>query len=184
MTLRHLKIFVAVCEEGGITRAAQALHLAQPAVSTTVAELEKYYGVALFDRIHQRLVLTKVGEELLPKAKSVLSEFADFDDAAKHRGHSPKLRIGASLTPGRTHLPRFMSLIKEKIPEVEPSFTVAEDSAVEAALEAGTLDLAFGEREPASDKLRAIPFAQEHLGDTCACCGKPADKMVYWGIAY
>ena len=71
MTLRHLKIFVAVCEEGGITRAAQALHLAQPAVSTTVAELEKYYGVALFDRIHQRLVLTKTGEELLPKAKKI-----------------------------------------------------------------------------------------------------------------
>ena len=29
-----------------------------------------------------------------------------------------------------------------------------------------------------------IPFAQEHLGDTCACCGKPADKMIYWGVAY
>lgn len=163
MTLRHLKIFVAVCEEGGITRAAQALHLAQPAVSTTVAELEKYYGVALFDRIHQRLVLTKTGEELLPKAKSVLSEFADFDDAARHRGRSPKLRVGASLTLGRTYLPRFLSEIKRNLPEVEPSFTVAEDSAVEAALESGALDIVLAERRPESDKLRPILFSEERL---------------------
>ena len=163
MTLRHLKIFVAVCEEGGITRAAQALHLAQPAVSTTVAELEKYYGVALFDRIHQRLVLTKTGEELLPKAKSVLSEFADFDDTARHRGRSPKLRVGASLTLGRTHLPRFMSMIKQHLPEVEPSFTVAEDGAVEAALESGVLDIVLAEREPESDKLRPILFSEDRL---------------------
>jgi LysR family cys regulon transcriptional activator len=128
-----------------------------------VAELEKYYGVALFDRIHQRLVLTKTGEELLPKAKSVLSEFADFDDTARHRGRSPKLRVGASLTLGRTHLPRFLSEIKKNLPEVEPSFTVAEDGAVEAALESGALDIVLAERRPESDKLRPILFSEERL---------------------
>ena len=42
MTLRHLKVFVAVCENGSVTKAADALHMVQPAVSTTIAELEKY----------------------------------------------------------------------------------------------------------------------------------------------
>ena len=48
MTLRHLKIFVAVCEYGSITHAAEHLFLAQPAVSVAISELEKYYGVPLF----------------------------------------------------------------------------------------------------------------------------------------
>ena len=52
MTLRHIRIFLAVCENGNnTTRAARALYLAQPAVSRAVAELEEYYGVRLFDRI-------------------------------------------------------------------------------------------------------------------------------------
>jgi prolyl-tRNA synthetase len=39
-------------------------------------------------------------------------------------------------------------------------------------------------KEVAGMSSRCIPFAQEHLGDTCACCGKKADKMIYWGVAY
>ena len=44
MTIRHLKIFICVCECGGITKAAEAMHMAQPTVSTTISELEKYYN--------------------------------------------------------------------------------------------------------------------------------------------
>ena len=43
-------------------------------------------------------------------------------------------------------------------------------------------ELAMKERSGMSS--RCIPFDQEHLGDSCACCGKPATKMVYWGVAY
>ena len=39
-------------------------------------------------------------------------------------------------------------------------------------------------KEVAGMSSRCIPFRQEHLGDTCACCGKPASKMIYWGVAY
>ena len=45
MTIRHLKIFIAVCENGSITKAAEILHIAQPAVSFTISEIEKYYKV-------------------------------------------------------------------------------------------------------------------------------------------
>ena len=48
----------------------------------------------------------------------------------------------------------------------------------------GELDCELKMKEVAGMSSRCIPFAQEHLGDTCACCGKPADKMIYWGIAY
>ncbi|MBQ7801698.1 MAG: proline--tRNA ligase [Oscillospiraceae bacterium] len=48
----------------------------------------------------------------------------------------------------------------------------------------GELECELAMKEKAGMSSRCIPFAQEHLGDTCACCGKPASKMIYWGIAY
>ena len=48
----------------------------------------------------------------------------------------------------------------------------------------GELDCELAMKEKAGMSSRCIPFAQEHLGDTCACCGKPAKHMIYWGIAY
>ena len=74
MTVRHLRVFVTVCECGGITKAAELMHVAQPAVSQTIADIEKYYGVVLFDRINHKLVLTDGGKNLLLKAKEVLAE--------------------------------------------------------------------------------------------------------------
>ena len=59
MTLRHMIIFRAVCENGyNSTKAASALHMAQPAVSLAIKEIEQYYGVQLFDRIGRRLQIT------------------------------------------------------------------------------------------------------------------------------
>ena len=62
MTLRHLRIFVTVCDTGGVTAAARALYMAQPSVSLALQELEGYYGVPFFDRIARRLHLTQAGE--------------------------------------------------------------------------------------------------------------------------
>lgn len=65
MTLRHLTIFAAVVDAGGMNKAAKVLHLSQPSISQAVAELEQHYGVKLFERLSQRLYLTKDGELLL-----------------------------------------------------------------------------------------------------------------------
>ena len=54
MTLRHMKIFVAVFENSSITKAAKELHLAQPSVSFSIKELEDYYGQRFFERIGRR----------------------------------------------------------------------------------------------------------------------------------
>ena len=60
MTLRHIRIFLAVCDHDcNVTRAAQALYMAQPAVSAAIRELEEEYGVRLFDRISRRFPLRK-----------------------------------------------------------------------------------------------------------------------------
>ena len=95
MTIRHLKMFAAVCEYGGVTRAAEALHVAQPVVSTAVSELEKYYGIRLFERINQRLVITEQGGELLVKARDVISCFEDFEGLAREDSGKPRVRVGS-----------------------------------------------------------------------------------------
>ena len=69
MTIRHLKVFICVCKHGSMTKAAEELFIAQPAVSNTIAEIEKNYNVKLFERINKRLILTDEGKGLLIKAQ-------------------------------------------------------------------------------------------------------------------
>ena len=168
MTLRHLKVFVAVCENGGITRAAEALHMVQPAVSTTIAELEKYYKASLFDRINQRLVITELGKELLVKAKSILAQFEDFEETAMLGGQNPKLRIGSSLTLGKTILPSFLTRIKEKLPQLEPTFIIDKTAVIEAKLECGELDFGIVEGDIHSEHLKKLPLGEDRLIAVCS----------------
>lgn len=72
MTLRHLRIFIAVCDEHGMTRAAEKLHITQPSVTQAVRELEEHYGLLLFERLGRRLYLTAAGEELLHYARHIV----------------------------------------------------------------------------------------------------------------
>lgn len=168
MTLRHLKVFVAVCEHGGVTKAAEALHMVQPAVSTTVSELEKYYNAALFDRINQRLVLTELGKALLVKAKRILEEFDDFEETATLGGQNPRMRIGSSLTLGKTVLPKFLSRLKESLPMLNVRFTVDKTSVIEERLECGELDLGIVEGDIQSEHLKKLPFGEDRLVAVCS----------------
>src|SRR5437016_10062314 len=96
--LRHFRSFVGVADAGTVSRAAQRLHMSQPALSRQVADLERELGVRLFDRVGRRLVLTRHGEELLARGRRLLSEM----DAIQERAHSLAggsagvLRIAAS----------------------------------------------------------------------------------------
>ena len=73
MTLRHLRIFAAVCRCGSVTKAAAMLHIAQPSVSLAIRELEEYYQITLFDRISRKLYITEQGERLLKYATHITS---------------------------------------------------------------------------------------------------------------
>ena len=84
MTLRHLRIFVAVCTWGSITRAAEKLHMAQPSVSLAIRELEEYYQLQLFDRISRKLYLTDDGERFLKYASHITSLFDEMENSGKH----------------------------------------------------------------------------------------------------
>ena len=72
MDISALQAFLAVAEAGSFSRAAERIHLTQPAISKRIATLEKQLGTRLFDRIGRGIRLTEVGEALLTRARAVL----------------------------------------------------------------------------------------------------------------
>ena len=80
MTLRHLTIFNAVVDAGGMNKAAKILHLSQPNISQAIAELEQHFGVRLFERLSQRLYLTKEGELLLSFSRHILDSYKQMEE--------------------------------------------------------------------------------------------------------
>lgn len=167
MTLRHLSVFIAVCEYGTMTKAAEHLHIAQPAVSATVAELEKYYEVQLFSRINQRLVLTDAGKKLLLKAKAVVSAFDEFETLAEDGKEDPTVKIGATLTIGAILIPKILRAVYDRYPRLSPCVKISKASEIDEAILSGEIDFAFTEEETVSPSLVKSPFSRDRLVIVC-----------------
>jgi DNA-binding transcriptional LysR family regulator len=163
MTLRHLKVFVCVCDENSITKAAEKLSVAQPAVSKTVSELEKYYGVSLFTRVKQRLVLTNDGKELLQKARNVIRAFEEFEETAEKKQNSVRLSVGASLTIGKTFMPDMIKKLKESFGEAEIKAFINRTSEIEKMIADGEIDFAFIEGTPSRSDIAAEEAASDMI---------------------
>ncbi|HEY1328406.1 MAG TPA: LysR substrate-binding domain-containing protein [Casimicrobiaceae bacterium] len=80
-TLRQLKVFESVARHLSFTRAAEELHLTQPAVSTQVKELERHAGLPLFEQLGRRVYLTQAGDELLHHSRAIIAQFREAEEA-------------------------------------------------------------------------------------------------------
>jgi len=143
--LQILRAFCAVAREGNVSRAAQRLHLSQPAVSLQLKRLAESTGLALFSRTPLGLALTGDGAALLPQAERVLAALADFEQAAQ-RLHSTvrgTLRIGTILDPEFTRLGAFLRELVEHAPQVATELRHGMSGSVLAQVEAGELDVGF-----------------------------------------
>lgn len=169
MTVRHLKTVIAVCEMGGITKAASALYVAQPAVSQTISEIEKYYNVILFGRIGNRLVLKDSGKRLLAKAKETVASFDDFEHLARESETNTDLHIGASLTIGRLFVPQMVVAINLELPQIRLSVIIQQTSVIEGSLVNGSLDFAFVEGSIHSSHLITEAVYQDQLTAVSSC---------------
>jgi DNA-binding transcriptional LysR family regulator len=98
MDLRHVRTFVTVAELGTVSKAAERLHVAQPALSRQIALLEGELGLKLFDRVGRRLLLTGPGEQLLNDARGLLNYARALGEQAQvlQRGDVGVLRVSAS----------------------------------------------------------------------------------------
>lgn len=101
MELYQVRAFVTVARLGHVTKAADALHVTQPAVTAQIKALESALGVALFDRSAGRLTLTRAGEKLLPQAEALLAAAGELQGAARQMQGEITGRIDLGL-PGET----------------------------------------------------------------------------------
>lgn len=121
MDLRQAAYFVAVVDHGGITRAAEALYIAQPSLSQAIRKLERELGAQLFDRSGRRLTLTAAGEALNVSARRVISEAkrAREQVAAVSSLETGRLHISALGTLAVDPLPRLASRMRRRHPGIQ-----------------------------------------------------------------
>lgn len=163
MTIRHLKIFIAVIENNSMSAAASKLFLSQPTVSQAIRELEEYYKVQLFDRIGKRLYITPAGQELLHQAYQVVGQFDQLENNMKKGALAGSLRIGGTVTVGSCLLSNILADFSQVMPEVHTFAFVGNTKTIEEKLLRSELDLALVEGEIRSRDLVSIPCIRDFL---------------------
>lgn len=158
MTLRHLQIFLVVCEKKNMTESAKALFMTQPSVSQVVKELEKHYGVTLFERTGRALVITRAGDTLRSYATHIVGSFEEVEKKLKEEYQVDSLRIGANVTVGVTMIQSVIKEFKDIYPEVRVEVFVNNSSAIRDRIDRNELDLALVEEFSGMDMYHTEPF--------------------------
>lgn len=147
MTLEQLRIFVEVAERQHVTRAAQALNLAQSAASHAIAVLEARHGTKLFHRVGRRIELTEAGGAFLAEARAVLAQVGRAELALSEFGSLRRgtLAVEASQTIASYWLPRHLVAFRRAHPQIDVRLTIGNTRQVAAAVAAGSAELGFVE---------------------------------------
>lgn len=146
MTLRHMNIFCAVCENNcSTTRAAAALNMTQPAVSLAIKELEQYYGVVLFDRLGKRLSISETGRRFYEYATHINTLFHDLELTLKNSEKTGLIRVGASISIGAHFLPTYIRSFGESHPDIKIKVYIEPSEMIEERILSSDLDFALTE---------------------------------------
>ena len=145
MELRHLRYFTAIVEAKGYRNASRRLHIAQPAVSQTVTDLENELGLKLFVRKGLQVHLTAPGEVFYQEAKRTLAQAEAAVTAAKRaeKGQTGTLRIGFIPFATQHFLPELLRTYKQQNPGIELSIRELTPARQLEAFARGELDVAF-----------------------------------------
>ena len=163
MTLRHMRILVAVFQQGSVTKAAQALHLAQPSVSLALRELEDYYGVALFTRTGRQLLPTVCGQSFYDYAVHVVSLVDEMETQMRNWDTLGTVRIGSTITIGTHLLPGLVRQLQTEFPDLKIEVKVCRASQVEQLVLDNRIDLGLIETQQEHEELVAVPFSRDEL---------------------
>jgi DNA-binding transcriptional LysR family regulator len=165
--LRDLRYFVAVAEEGHVTRAAERLGMEQPPLSVRIKALERELDVQLFRRKPRGMELTDAGRSLLGDARDLLSRLEHAVEATRSiaRGEQGKLRIGIAPTaPFHPFVPRCVRAFRAANPGVSLAVSEGLSDEVKQQLVERQLDLAFVRVSDMRDELLTVlPVLEEPL---------------------
>ena len=173
MTLRHMKVFRAICENDfNTTKTAEALNMTQPAVSQVIKEMEQYYGVRLFDRIGRKLVITRAGNVLLDYANHISTLFDEAEEVLRDSDLLGQINVGATLTIGSLFLPRYVKVFYDSHPNIEVKCLVAPTSTLEKKILSYELDIALVEGKIHDPSIIFEEYMDDELTVVCAANGK------------
>lgn len=159
-TLRQLKVFEAVARLLSFSRAAEELHLTQPAVSTQVRKLEEHAGNALFEQFGKKIYLTPAGTELLQISRAIIQQFEAAENAMlQFNGVSGgKLNVGV-ISAGDYFFPRLLVEFASRHRGVTLNFTVHNREGLMTHIAENLTDLAIMVRPPTDLDTVNQPFA-------------------------
>ena len=165
LEVRHLKLVETVAKEGGLTKAANRLHVTQSALSHQLRDIEDKLGAPLFLRLNKKMLLTQAGERLLSSAPAVLDELKraeeDIRQIALHR--EGILRISTECYTCYHWLPPVLKPFSREFPRVEVRIIAeATRRPVEALLD-GRLDLAITSEVTRNQKLTFKPLFKDEM---------------------
>ena len=145
MQLRHLRYFVKIVEAGSFSRAASTIHVAQPALSQQIAELELKLGTSLLQRSARGVRPTAAGEVLYREASTILRLVEQLPGMVRSSGGETDgaVSLGMSSTLAATLGGAFFETCKAALPRVTLKLAVIDSESIKARIEAHTLDLAM-----------------------------------------
>lgn len=159
-TLRQLKVFEAVARNLSYSRAAEELHLTQPAVSTQIKTLEGHVGLVLFEQLGKKVYLTPGGAELLYHSRAIINQFQEAENSlTQFRGIAGgKLNV-AVISAGDYFLPRLLVEFARRHAGVKLNLTVHNRSELLDQLSHNQTDLAVMVRPPPGPDADHTAFA-------------------------
>lgn len=166
LKLRHLVLFTAVVENGGVVKAAEHLHLAQPAVTRAIRELESILGVELFERGRRGMTPTAFGDAFADHAEAVLLQLRRAERHVRelHDGDAGTATVGTHLAGSNVLLPRAIANVKAARPRVTVAVREATPDRLLADLLSGEIDMTVGRLTPISDhRIRQDPLYREPI---------------------
>lgn len=163
ITIRQLRAFLAVHQEGSFTKAAEALHLTQSALSSIIKELENNLELRLFDRTTRQLEISEAGKNILPTVIRMLNEMQALTDAVrglKQLDHG-KVRIAIAQQLASVELPGIIARFNKMYPQVEVSIIDCGVEKVQEIVQTAEADIGIGpERKLESDLSQRLIFSQ------------------------
>ncbi|MCQ1574502.1 pca operon transcription factor PcaQ [Neorhizobium galegae] len=159
---RHLHTFVEVARQKSVVKAAEILHVSQPAVTKTIRELEEALGVAMFERDGRGIRITRYGEVFLRHAGAALTALRQGVDSVSQElfDSAPPVRIGALPTVSTRVMPRAMTLFLAEKTGSRIKIVTGDNAVLMEQLRVGELDLVVG-RLALPEKMTGLSF--EHL---------------------
>ena len=165
LDLWQLEIFCAVAELKSFSRAAEALFVSQPTVTSHISALEKRLGVKLFDRTTRKVTLTPAGKLLYRHAKALLAEHeAAMQELSKFQGGlRGRLVFGSSTIPAHYLLPSLMAKFCREFPETQLLMRVGSSGEVLDSVLNGELEMGVIGFRPDEPQIRTIPLWNDEV---------------------